>query len=93
MKHKALAAVFLLMIIPGVGMSLEILKGPYLQNVTQTEITIMWETDRPASAEVQYDEQDKPQLDRSIADESQTTIHEVRLRELQSLSKFHSQQK
>ena len=79
MERKALIAVFLLMTIPRMGTSLEMPKGPYLQNVTQTEITIMWETDRPASAEVQYGEQNKPQFDQSIADESQAEIHEVRL--------------
>ncbi len=32
-----------------------IIKGPYLQSVTQDAVTIMWETDVPADSAVEYD--------------------------------------
>lgn len=88
MKHKALTIIFLLMIAAKMGLSLELLKEPYLQNVTKTGVTIMWETDRWASAEVQYGEQGNPRLDSNERDESQIRIHEVRIEELKPESHY-----
>ena len=57
----------------------KIIAGPYLQHVTKTEITIMWETDRSASGKVEYGGQGNLHLDRSRTDEGQVTIHEVKI--------------
>ncbi len=89
MKKYNLGVVFSLMITilllsmatARTGLALEIIKGPYLQNVTQTEITIMWETSESASAQVQYGNQGAL-LDRTEIDESQAKIHEVGIRGL-----------
>lgn len=89
MKKYNLGVVFSLMITilllsmatAKTGLALEIIKGPYLQNVTQTEITIMWETSESASAQVQYGNQGAL-LDRTEIDESQAKIHEVGIRGL-----------
>jgi hypothetical protein len=34
---------------------MEIINGPYLQNVTKHSITVMWHTDRPATSAVEYE--------------------------------------
>ena len=55
---------------------LEIIKGPYLQHMTQEAVTIMWETDASADATVHYlvDSQWH-----STSGPSGNTIHEVRV--------------
>lgn len=87
MKHAALIVFFLLTVATNTGLSMELLEEPYLQNVTQTEITIMWETDRWASSEVQYGEQGKA-LDRSKKDENQIRIHEITIEGLTPESQY-----
>jgi len=37
------------------SLDVTIVKGPYLQSVTQDSVTVMWETDLPADSGVQYD--------------------------------------
>lgn len=82
MKRYTLAVAFLLsMLTVKTGLTLEIIKGPYLQDVTQIGITIMWETSKSASARVQYGNQGAL-LDRTEIDENQAKIHEVRIQGL-----------
>jgi hypothetical protein len=50
---------------------------PYLQNVTQDGITVMWETSRPAKGKVQFGETDE--YGAEAAGEGETTLHEIRL--------------
>jgi 3',5'-cyclic AMP phosphodiesterase CpdA len=75
---KTIAAVsVLLLLTAALGSALEIIKGPYLQDVTQTGITIMWETDEPATSEVRYGESED--LDRYKGDKKAVKIHEIRI--------------
>ncbi|MBK7403502.1 MAG: metallophosphoesterase [Phycisphaerales bacterium] len=54
----------------------QIIKGPYLQNMTRQSVTIMWETDTPADSTVHYFA-DGQWLD--APDPTPVTIHEVHL--------------
>lgn len=82
MKNSIIIILFLSLLIAKDGLSLEIIKGPYIQNISQTEATIMWETDRWASAEVQYGNQGDPELGKSKIDENQVRIHEITITKL-----------
>ena len=75
--------IILLLTMIDAGNALELLKGPYLQDVTQTGITIVWETDIVASTEILYTEQALPHLERHVRQPAFTKIHEIRLEELQ----------
>ena len=54
-----------------------IIKGPYLQNVTQTGIVIMWETDKPSLGKVVYGI--KGLKEESAEKGEPVTIHEVEI--------------
>jgi len=66
---------------------LKIVAGPYLQHVTQTSITIMWETNLPASSVVEYGEQDP--LNNSFRSATMKTIHEIVLTALKPQTNYH----
>ena len=51
--------------------------SPYLQNVTPTSITVMWETTGFVVGTVEFGERDR--FDRDAADSEARTIHEVGL--------------
>jgi len=57
-----------------------ILSGPYLQNVGREEITVCWKTDVPATTRVTYGETDA--LSRSAGSHRKRTHHEITLRGL-----------
>ena len=64
----------------------KIIAGPYLQHVTGNSITIMWETDQPATSMLEYgraqwlEDKDKPApLPHREKQDEVRTIHEVRL--------------
>lgn len=63
-----------------------ITKGPYVQNVTQDGITVMWETSRPTMGSVVYG------VDGDLANEAATEvsarIHEVRLSGLSPATEY-----
>ena len=54
-----------------------LVKGPYLQNLTTDGVTVMWETDEPASGRVEYGA--KGNLDRRAEAKPDRRIQEVRL--------------
>ena len=83
--RKLFVIVAILMIIPFSSHALEIIKGPYLQNVTQDGITIMWETDKPSSSEVWYGE---GELSRYKGDRNPVKIHEVRIEGLRIETRY-----
>jgi hypothetical protein len=58
------------------GKGFHIIKGPYLQNLSKTSVTIVWETDLPSTSEVYYG----PGF--SVKDEMPKTIHEITLTDL-----------
>ncbi len=66
----------------------EIIAGPYLQHVTQTSMTIMWETAQPCTSAVEYGEAEwvkKGQpvpLKNLIEEDEKKTIHELVLKGL-----------
>lgn len=66
--------------------TLNLLAGPYLQHVTQTSITSMWETDQPATSEVEYGQKVPP--DQTNSDTHETNIHEITLKNLEPESPY-----
>ncbi len=75
---------------PDTGPSLpepaRITKGPYLQNVTQDGITVMWETSQPTLGSVLYGAGDD--LTNEAATEVVARLHEVRLTALSPATKY-----
>jgi hypothetical protein len=65
---------------------LQIVTGPYVLWVTQTGLTVMWETAEPASALVEYGTGDS--LTNGVAGEPGQTLHEVRLTGLQPQTEY-----
>lgn len=63
------------------------IKGPYLQNVTQNSMTIMWETDNPSDSRVNYGTTEN--LDRTVHSPEKVTIHKVTLVNLQPETRYH----
>ncbi len=59
--------------------NLEIIKGPYLQNVTSTTMTIMWETDDFLDSRVNYGLTSPPTGQSSDYDDTPVEIHEMLL--------------
>ena len=55
----------------------ELYLSPYLQNVTPTSITVMWETTEGIVGTVEFGEHDR--FDRQATDTEARTIHEVHL--------------
>lgn len=61
-KNLAVCAIIAVLAVAGISKSAdvntapEIITGPYLQHVTQTSMTIMWETDQPCTSVVEYGE-------------------------------------
>jgi len=54
-----------------------IIKGPYLQNVTEDSIVVMWETDVPTGGRVEYGLASTNEF--SVEEATPATIHEVEL--------------
>jgi len=65
----------------------DIIKGPYLQNVTSSEITIMWESDRPTTGVVQYGP--TPDYGLTAREKKPARIHEIRLTGLDIEKSYH----
>ena len=65
----------------------EIIKGPYVQNVTASGITIMWESDRPAVGLVQYGR--TPDYGSAARGKEAARIHEIRLSGLEIETTYH----
>lgn len=67
---------------------LQFVVRPYLQMVTQNSITVMWETNHPATARVRYGlDSTTPQ----VATGNEATIHEVKLTELEAETPYFYQ--
>jgi len=63
------------------------LKGPYLQNVRQDGITIMWETSSEMGTKVEYGPDESYGYERTVS--GRRTIHEVTLEGLEVGSVYH----
>ena len=73
------------------GFCLQIIKQPYLQNVTQTSITIMWETDKDATAQLRYAQLHQSFPEGTISNGTPHTIHEIRLENLRPQTEYQYQ--
>ncbi len=60
-------------------------QGPYLQNVTQNSITVMWETLVPATSELHYG---RKFLNKVIRDDTPKTIHELTITGLEPETEY-----
>jgi predicted phosphodiesterase len=67
--------------------ALEIVKGPYLQNVTKTGITVMWETDIPSDSRVDYGETGRYGKVKGSSD--LVVLHEIVIDDLSADLLFH----
>jgi hypothetical protein len=67
--------------------ALQIIKGPYLQNVSKNAITIMWETDAASDSKVDYGSD--AGYGQTATSSEQVTIHEVRLTGLTVETGYH----
>jgi len=62
-------------------------KGPYLQNVTQHGIVIMWETNKPADSRVDYGLTNS--YGQYMYDPAPVTIHEIKISGLDTETVYH----
>lgn len=67
--------------------AMAIIKGPYLQKVTQTSIVVMWETDTAATGTVEYGP--TTAYGWTATDPQTATIHEVQITGLSPDSLYH----
>jgi len=64
-----------------------IIKGPYLQDVTRTQVTVVWETDIEVGSKLLYGETDK--YGYIISSDKPSRIHKVRIRGLSPETRYH----
>jgi predicted phosphodiesterase len=86
-RLRLLTAVAVLLSLASTALGLQIVKGPYLQNVTKTGITVLWETDLPSDSHVDYGETDQYGKVKGSADP--VTLHEMVIDDLWADSLFH----
>jgi hypothetical protein len=67
--------------------AVQIIKGPYLQNVAKNAVTIMWETDASSKSTVEYGLSSSYGKSETLAEP--TTIHTVRLSGLETETEYH----
>lgn len=85
MKFKSIVLSFILVFLfYNTGFSLSITHGPYLQELSDTGVTIMWSTDRPATGVVEFGNGSGGNLNRKAEDitngvMSVGKLHKVRL--------------
>jgi len=79
---------FLILLLVGFASAeASIIKGPYLQNVNQTAITVMWETNESSASRIDYGLTDSYGF--SEVNSTNTTIHEIRLSNLTVDTLYH----
>jgi len=67
--------------------ALQIIKGPYLQHVTQTSIVVMWQTDAPSDSALDYGP--GPDYGSIASGPAGATIHEITLTGLAPDTAYH----
>lgn len=84
--------VFLILTVTSSHAALEITAGPYLQNPTETSMTVMWVTNANSTAIVHYGTGESPSTEAvSVTDgqiDANTTIHRVRISGLKAASEY-----
>lgn len=83
----AALAVGLSTMLPARAAAVTIIKGPYLQNVTQTSVVVLWETDTAATGRVDYGP--TAAYGWSASDPRSVTIHEVNVTGLKAGATYH----
>ena len=73
----AVTLFFVVSTLTGDVQAVEIIKGPYLQNVTTDSIVVMWETDVAAAGQVDYGLAAPDES--SVVSSAAVTIHEIQL--------------
>ncbi|HID56519.1 TPA: metallophosphoesterase family protein, partial [Candidatus Poribacteria bacterium] len=72
----------------------EIVKGPYLCDVTETSVVICWETDRPTKSAVEYADEARylasgGRYDRRVENRDKVELHAVPLQGLKPSTLYH----
>lgn len=81
-----LLVVTALLFAAGPASAVKFLKGPYLQNVSETAITVMWETNEPEVGVVHWG---TTTVYGSMVESPRATLHEVRLEGLEPSTIYH----
>ncbi len=81
----ALMSVALLAMVPAVSEGQSIIIDPYLQNVDQSKMTIMWETDVAATSRVEYG----PSYEYFVESSDLVTIHEMEITGLDTQANYN----
>ena len=84
MSPRRLLLLSLLGTAPFCAVAQTITRGPYLQRVTPTSVTVRWRTDIPTDSRVRYG----PDLAKQATDNQQTTEHSVVLNGLQPGTRY-----
>ncbi|MBO0939838.1 metallophosphoesterase [Fibrella sp. HMF5335] len=84
MPQRILVLLFVLGTFPGFVFAQAITRGPYLQRVTPTGVTVRWRTDVPTDSRVRYG----AGLSQQAVDNAQTTEHIVVLTGLQPATRY-----
>jgi len=66
-----------------------LIKGPYLQNVTMSQVTIIWETAKPMDSQVDYGL--SSDLGKSVRSDERVTLHEITLTNLEPEEHYYYQ--
>lgn len=67
--------------------ALDLFRAPYLQNTTETSVTVMWGTDLPADSTVEYGP--TTDFEYSVTRTGSVLIHEVVIRDLEPATTYH----
>jgi predicted phosphodiesterase len=84
---RAVFSCILLVWLTASASAVEVIRGPYLQMGTATELTIRWRTDVPVPSVIEFGVVPGA-LDRSLSDQGARTSHELRLDQLTPGARF-----
>ncbi len=91
--HQLTAGTFAIALASVVGLPIHasasgISKGPYLQNPTQTEVTVCWVSDTEAVGEVSYKPLTGSGASETVKEDKPVTHHKVRIKGLASYTRY-----
>ena len=86
--------VLVLSLVPAAWPQAEIVRGPYLGDVTDTSIVIAWETERPVQGVVEYATEasyqtSRGKLDQRVQEAAAVQRHFIRLRDLEPSTRYY----
>lgn len=88
MKTIQLLSFGLLIALCSTSNAQQLIRGPYLQQLTSTSVNVRWRTEVPASAKVYYGT-DVNNLSQNVSDNTQITDHDVQIPGLQPFTKYY----